>query len=51
VNRYIAFKKGSEICKTLPRPYIKNLDSLPLVDWESLPISTYYAKWTQKKIM
>lgn len=37
----LAWRKGDEIVVNLPRPFIKNLDDLPIPMHELLPLSTY----------
>lgn len=37
----ICFKKGSKTVRTEPRPYIKNLDELPFLDFTDLSLDRY----------
>ncbi len=37
----ISFKPNGEIIRTLPRPYINDLDELPFPDWTMFPIEKY----------
>lgn len=40
------YKKGKKIYKNPPRPFIKNLDSLPWPAWHLVDINDYYRKKT-----
>jgi len=40
----IAYKKEGEIVRTPPRPYIQNLDELPLPAWDLFPMETYITR-------
>lgn len=37
----IAYRDGSDICATEPRPFIEDLDSLPFPAWRFFPIERY----------
>jgi anaerobic magnesium-protoporphyrin IX monomethyl ester cyclase len=45
----IAYKKNNEIIITEPRPFIENLDTLPLPAWHLLPVDKYCVASTGAK--
>ena len=45
----IAYREQGEIRINTMRENIKDLDSLPFADWESLPMHKYWDRWTIKK--
>lgn len=45
----IAFRSNEKIKVNPPREYIRDLDSLPFADWDSLPMDKYFFQWTVKK--
>ncbi len=51
VVKGIIFRYKKEIVKTDPRPYIKNLDSLPMPAWDLLPdLPTHYSPSPQSTL-
>lgn len=45
----IAFKNNGKVVVTERRELVKNLDSLPMADWDSLPIEKYFGQMSTKK--
>ena len=41
----LAFCSGGNIIKTIPRPVLKNLDSLPLPAWDLVDVAAYRQAW------
>lgn len=44
----ISFKKNDHIVRTLPRPVLKDLDSLPIPAWDLVNIDSYRSIWSYK---
>lgn len=43
----IAYYNGSKVCRTAPRPVLRDLDSLPMAAWDLVDIENYRSVWLQ----
>ncbi len=47
--RGLAWRNGEKVIVNEPRPFIADLDDLPMNDWCALPMNRYWYNWTVKK--
>ncbi|MHA1311700.1 MAG: B12-binding domain-containing radical SAM protein [Candidatus Helarchaeota archaeon] len=45
----IAFKKNNQIIRTVPRPLIKDIDTIPMLAWDFINFNNYYGLTLNKK--